>query len=199
MAAKHLDQPQAAELAGVSTRRMNQLSKENDPPIQDENGSYPCLDYGKWLKRRAIAGLGVTSDGQVYDYEAERARLTHHQANNAALDEDTKRGVLIPSERVERVWGDMIGAFRARCLSLPTKAAQTVMAAADLAEAESILKDLIYEALSELADYDTAHYRVGAESGEASSAAAKADDKPVGRQGKTPKQRGKRRARPVEH
>lgn len=199
MAAKHLDQPQAAELLGVSTRRIIQIAKENDPPIQDPSGGYPCLEYGKWLKRRAIAGLGVTNDGQVYDYEAERARLTHHQANNAALDEDVKRGALIPAEKVERVWGDMIGAFRARCLSLPTKAAQSVMGAADLAEAEAILKDLIYEALSELADYDPAHYRAGAEGGETSSATAEADGKPVGGRRKKAQQRGKRRAGPVEH
>lgn len=196
-----LTQAQAAALAGLTTRRLRQLSSEDDPPPQDLNGQYPAREFGEWLRRRHLSGLTVIGSGETLDYNAERARLTKAQADKTELEVEVLRGSLIPAEKVEEVWGGMLGAFRARCLSIPTKAAHAVLAADDLADAEAILKNHIHEALAELADYDASQYspRPRKEDGEDGGAAAGDDSEPVG--GRPPKaqQRGKRRTRPVEH
>lgn len=194
-----LNNRQAADLTGVSVRRIQQLAHDADAPPRDGDG-YPCKAFGEWLKRRAVAGMGVTDDGRVYNYDAERARLTHHQANKTALEEQVLQGSLITAEEVESVWSSMIGAFRARMLSVPGRAAQGVIATADISEAEQIIRDLVYEALSELADYDPEQYRTNRGKGQsASSPAPESDSKPVGGLGAQTKQRSQRRARKMEH
>ena len=91
-------------------------------------------------------------DGSVYDMEKERARLTHHQANNEALKERETRGELISTELVLAGWQEKQAALRARLLPLPVKVAPLVIAAnGDRVEIEETLKGAIYEALEELA------------------------------------------------
>ena len=109
----------AAALAGVGVRRLDQLAHEDDPPPRSSDGTYPPKEFGDWLRRRQLASLGVAQDGTVYDYDAERARLTHHQANIASLDEAKRRGELIPAEDVAREWADMVGRCRSKLLALP--------------------------------------------------------------------------------
>lgn len=113
-------------------------------------------------------------DQEVLDIVAERARLTHHQANIAELDESVKRGELIPAEVVEQVWSDMVASFRAKCLSIPTKAAHQFVALTDLSEIQDALKEHLAEALTELSEYEPDHYGVQASEnsrGESSTAA----------------------------
>jgi phage terminase Nu1 subunit (DNA packaging protein) len=189
-----LTQTQAAALRGVTARRLRQLDSEDNPPPKLMDGGYDPTQYGKWLKR-----IWSVPEGE-YDYDAERARLTHHQANKTALEEQVLQGSLITAEEVESVWSSMIGAFRARMLSVPGRAAQGVIATADISEAEQIIRDLVYEALSELADYDPEQYRTNRGKGQsASSPAPESDSKPVGGLGAQTKQRSQRRARKVEH
>lgn len=198
--ANALLQSQAAELIGVGTRRLQYIGKENNPPPQNENGSYPCLEYGQWMKARHKAELGVVIDGEAYDYESERARLTHHQANNAAIDEQIKRGELIPAEIVKSVWLGMITACRAKLLSAPVKLAPQLAELVDAKEVELLLVDVIREALAEISDYDTEQYlSANAKHLAGVDASAKAKHKPVGRRNTKAKQRGKRGAGPVEH
>lgn len=100
------------------------------------------------------------SSAEDLDITEERARLTHHQANIAALDEKVKEGELIPSEVVETVWTDIIANFRAKVLSIPTKSAHAMIGLTDLNEAQELLKSHIYEALEELSHYDPEQYGI---------------------------------------
>ena len=190
-----LTQTQAAALRGVTTRRLRQLDSEDNPPPKLSDGGYDPQAYGKWLRR-----LWSVPEGE-HDYETERARLTHHQANKTALEEQVLAGHLLTAEEVETAWTAMIGAFRARMLGVPGRAAQSVIATADISEAEQIIRALVYEALSELADYDPEHYNRthSRKSNGTSSPTTEPDSKPVGRRRAPPKQRSQRRAGPVEH
>ena len=94
------------------------------------------------------------------DIVAERARLTYHQANIAELEEDVKRGELIPADVVERVWSDMAASFRAKILSIPTKAAHQFIALTNISEIQDALKEHHNEALLELSDYDPKDYGI---------------------------------------
>lgn len=184
-------QREFADHVGVSQPLVSDLLRRGVLP-RDGTLDQWRLAYCKHLREQAA---GRQSDGGELDLVAERARLTHHQANIAALDEDTKRGNLIPAEQVEQAWGDLVFAARARLLSIPTKAAPLVQSAENRAEVESILKATVYEALEELSHGgDRPHHR---EDAIAVVAAAEPDGERVGEPTHAPKRRGQRRARPV--
>lgn len=145
-----ITQSQAAAILGVSTRRIRQRSQEDNPPPQDETGQYPCESFGKWLHQDFRRGLGIAEDGTVYDYDMERARLTHHQANSAALDEQTKQGKLIPADLVRSTWSDLVASARAKLLALPSRLA-SACSGKDAEAIEGEARGIVTEALAELA------------------------------------------------
>ena len=119
MAADALDVEQLAELIGVSKRRVFQLAHEANPPPVNGSGKYPCKDSGAWIKQRILGELGVSSTGEAYDLNAEKARLTYHQANISALEEEIKRRNVIPADVVQAHWEALIANTRAKLLNLP--------------------------------------------------------------------------------
>lgn len=147
-----LTSSQLAELIGVSQRRIHQMADEGDPPPKNANGRFPCDKSGEWIRNRVISQLGVSSTGEAYDFNAERARLTFHQANISALEEEIKRRNVIPAETVQHRWETMAGNVRAKLLNLPGRLAVEVTGQANVQEAERKARDLIHEALQELAD-----------------------------------------------
>lgn len=183
-----VNKSELAEILGKSERTLTTWQK-NGLPIEIEGTRgvqhrYNTEDVIAWLLDREIInriGEGV-NPSEVYDYDLERARLTHHQANKTELEEQVLRGKLIPYQTVERVWMDMVANFRARILAIPTKAAHQFLQLEDLNEAQEILKTHCYEALTELADYEPSHYDIepGPEDGDDSSAPALADNQRVG-------------------
>ena len=88
-------------------------------------------------------------DSGIYNTDQERARLTHHQANIAALDEKIKEKTLIPAEVVADRWQQIFANIRARLLSLPSSMAATC-ANQGRDDIEEKASDLIRQALSEL-------------------------------------------------
>lgn len=97
--------------------------------------------------RKASSGRG---EGDDLDLVAERARLTHHQANKTALEEDILRRRLIPAEDVAEEWSNRTAAMRAKLLALPTKLATAAMAATSLQDVQTLATDEIYAALGDL-------------------------------------------------
>jgi hypothetical protein len=91
---------------------------------------------------------GVDTD---YDYDTEKARLTHHQANIASLEEEIKRKNLIPADAVQSHWEAMIGNMRGKMLNLPGRLASTVVGTDTLQDAERQAMMLVREALEEVA------------------------------------------------
>ena len=156
--------------------------QKNGMPIfaEGSNGQpnqYKTEDVIAWLIGREISKLTSDKKGEVHDYELERARLTHHQANKTELEASVLKGSLIPAETVERVQGDMVSNFRAKMLSMPTKAAHAVLHLEDLSEAQNVLKPYVFEALKELSDYEPKQYGIThvEEDSSASSSAAGPD------------------------
>lgn len=91
----------------------------------------------------------VTPDGAL-ELNAERARLAHHQANKAALDEQETRGELVRAEDVTRSVSDAFRRVRARLLSLPTKLTPIVLGSTDTVEVKDAIEAGVLEALAEL-------------------------------------------------
>ena len=148
-----LTQSQAADLIGVTTRRLRQMSQEENPPPQREDGQYEARAFGEWLRQRALADVGIGEDGTAYKYANERARLTFHQANIAELDEAVKRGELIAADDALSEWTAMIGNARGMLLSLPGRLATMAIGATDLREIEEFTREEIHRALSELSTH----------------------------------------------
>lgn len=160
---KLVNKKELAEIFGKSEATLTTWQK-NGLPIKLEaqrgqSNQYDCEDCINWLVRREIGKLTVDDEGRVHDYDKERARLTHHQANKTELEEAVLRGTLIPSETVERVQGDMVSSFRSKILSIPTKAAHALIGLEELTEAKDVIKQYLFEALNELADYRPSQYR----------------------------------------
>lgn len=149
---QHLTAAKLGAILGVSARRVRQMLREDDPPPQDPvTKQFPLAATGQWLRTRIAADFVTSSDGQSYDLEAERARLAHHQANLAALDEEVKRKNLIPADVVESRWQALAANVRAKLLNLPGRGAVKVAGLESVQEIEKELRALVYEALSELA------------------------------------------------
>ncbi|MGI6436396.1 MAG: hypothetical protein ACOX0F_13805 [Syntrophomonadaceae bacterium] len=140
-----------AKILGVSDRRVQQLVTM---------GAFPRLDRGKYdlptVVQSYISFIRSQYENvctEELDLRTEKALLTRAQRKKVELELKIMQGELHRSEDVRQVMNDMLGAFRARCLSIPTKAAPRVKGK-DLAAVKDVLKKEIYEALSELADYD---------------------------------------------
>jgi hypothetical protein len=113
-----LNQSVAAELAGVSARRLRQLSQSSDPPPQDSSGRYPVREFGAWLRSRKSGGSADGSGGDPFQrrafWQSELARQKFmREAGNLIGREEhidcvttvakiTVRGLVTLPDRLER-------------------------------------------------------------------------------------------------
>ena len=101
------------------------------------------LSYLRWLRER----ISSKSNSDIND---ERARLVHHQANLAALDEETRRSKLIPADEINSEWAEMTSIMRAKITTIPEQVAAVGCGITDYNEMEALVKDLVHAALDEL-------------------------------------------------
>jgi phage terminase Nu1 subunit (DNA packaging protein) len=89
----------------LSVVRIQQLQYAG---VIEKDASLNCarLAYIRWLRERS-------SSKSSPDINNERARLVHHQANLAALEEETRRSKLIPADEINSEWDEMTSIMRA--------------------------------------------------------------------------------------
>lgn len=196
-----VNKAELAEILGRSQQTLTTWQKQGMPihfaGTRGTENLYSTEEVIDWLIRRELSrAVGADPNGELINYEAERARLTRAQANHEELKVEVLRGELIPSDTVERVQGAMVSAFRARCLSIPTKAAPQLVGQ-DEPTIESVLTEYVFEALEELSDFDPSAY-IPAGRGDSETPAA-ANSEPVGGRESSPKRGGKRGARTLAH
>src|SRR6202012_4270951 len=88
------------------------------------------------------------------DSHIEKARLLRAQADKTELEVKALQKTLVPVAQLKMSWMMMLSAFRSRMLSIPAKSAHLLAPIDDNAEIERILRELIYEGLTELSEYD---------------------------------------------
>lgn len=142
-------QKEIAEHLSMSERRIGDVLKKLGLPSKGNSLDEARNKYIPYL-REIASGRG--SGESEYDLVTERARLSHHQANKTALEENVLKGDLIPAEEVLSSWEKMVSSFRAKMLAMPTKTSHLLINVKEFDEVESILKTHIYEALSELSN-----------------------------------------------
>jgi phage terminase Nu1 subunit (DNA packaging protein) len=171
-----------AKLFGLTERRVQQLAQEGIIPKPEKN-QYELVgsvrSYIDYLQQRAFGKGAVPQDTHL-----ERARLLKAQADMAEIELAERTGSLVTVERVEADWTDMVAACRAKMLSIPTKTAYQIAHLENPQEIEKFLKRTIYEALGEMAAYETdedENLQASITEGDAGlDAAAAADSESVG-------------------
>ena len=143
---------QFAAIAGLSVRRLQQMEAASELVTRTAAGGYDPTAVGGWLRARIAADFGVTADGQVYNFETERARKMKHDADLAEMEAARERGDLIPAKDVQREWTDILANIRARLLALPTKLAARTAPPDRLTAVEAEARKIINEALAEMSE-----------------------------------------------
>ncbi len=134
------------ELIGIADRNVRELVRQGVLTKRAGENAYPMrasvAAYCAWLRERA-AGRGT---GQTAEH---KARLVKEQADRVALDNQAKRGELVPAREVEAVWTGAMAALRGRMLAVPTRCRQRAghLTLADV----SVIDREIRDALTELA------------------------------------------------
>jgi phage terminase Nu1 subunit (DNA packaging protein) len=168
-----------AKLLDVTSRRVQQLAKENIIPKPKRRGEYevaPCvISYVRYLN--SLLG------GEAGDLTVEKTRLTRAQAEKAEIEAARLKGELISIADAERGWSALVGAFRAKALTIPPLGALALLNKEEK-EIERLLTDMVYEALAELSNWkpdDDEDIDTGLASGsEGGVPAADDDDQPMG-------------------
>lgn len=135
------------------------IEQENNPlPVERvQQGSrsghtYDPIAVKNWAIKKKLSQYPIGPDGKYYDYEAEKARLTHHQANMAEMDETLKMSNLISAELIERTLPKMFSNIKARVHAFPGQCAPTLMSLKQLAQVEDCIRNQIHDLLVELSN-----------------------------------------------
>ena len=156
----------------VLGRRLSDLAPD-DVELQDGR------QVKRWRLARALKHL--RADRAIVGpatADPERARLARARARKAELEVASLERSLLPFDEVVEAWQQLVAAFRAKCLALPSKMApRLVMSETRIIQAA--LTAAVREALEELSRFDLPRDRPGREP-------------PAGSNGKS---RGQRRAR----
>ncbi|MDA5559180.1 hypothetical protein PJK55_00420 [Exiguobacterium sp. MMG028] len=139
-----------SEIFGISTRRVQQLAKD---------GVFVRVGHGQFDLPASINSfieyrLDDTKEEGVLDKSTEEAMWTRARRQKTELELQIMRGDLHRSEDVRRVMNDMLGAFRARILSIPSKFSPRLVGLTEIPPIKVVLKQAVHEALDELSDYD---------------------------------------------
>ncbi|MEC2074576.1 type IV toxin-antitoxin system AbiEi family antitoxin domain-containing protein [Metabacillus fastidiosus] len=139
-----------SEMLGLSDRRIRQLADEG-ALVKIAHGKFDLpasiQTYIKFLVEKE------KPTGEI-DKTEEEALWTRARRQKTELELQIMRGELHRSEDVKRVMNDMLGTFRAKILSIPSKFAPQIIGKTEIPPVKDILKKGVHEALEELSDYD---------------------------------------------
>ena|GEM_PF-637976 len=140
---------QIAEAFGVELTSVDKWRRSGCPSTKNgKSVEFTVRQVSDWLRTRDMESSGVL------DLSQERAKLTKLQAEKATLELEQQCGTLLPLEMVIVAWQGQIANAKARLLALPPKVASQVLGMESYVEVEHVIKDIIYEALDELAGDD---------------------------------------------
>lgn len=143
-----LTQGQLAAACGIS---QPQASRDlRAAGIEPDASGYSLSDLARLAEWRALERVGASSDGKVYNTEAERGRLLAHQADLAALKLGEERGELVRASEVGPYWSDMVASMRGKLVALPSKLAALVHEHPARVRFQQQADALVCEALAEI-------------------------------------------------
>lgn len=143
-----------AKILGKSERALTEWQKEGMPiassGARGQANRYDTQKVIEWLIKRA-------SD-QSSKMDAAKLRLTIAQAEKAELEVKEMHGELIAVDDMKMMWSNVLAAFRAKVLSIPSRLTPQLTHLNDPKKIDKIIKETLFEALNELAEYDPEHH-----------------------------------------
>ncbi len=136
--------PEAAAFLKISERTFNRLVA---------NGVIPRNDYGEYILGEVIESYW-RSQFDSEGLKAAQTRLVTAQAELKEAELAENRGELHRASAIAKVWTDQVLNAKTHLLAIPTKVGP-MLVGQELQVIVKKLKDAIYEALRELADYDS--------------------------------------------
>ena len=146
-------QREVADHLDLSVKRISELIRDGILP--SKQGRSPLnidvcrVAYISYLRK--LGGYHKRSGSG--DIAEEKTKLTAAQARKAELEVEELEGNLIPAQLVEDTWVDYVSNARAKLLGLPSRIAHQVITVDKYAEAESIIKEQVYDILNELSQH----------------------------------------------
>jgi phage terminase Nu1 subunit (DNA packaging protein) len=134
---------EAALFLGISRTAFFNLASDGVIPRHSE-GEYMLGDVSEAYWKHCLASDGL---------EAEQTRLTKAKADLAEMELADQRGETYRASAVMRVWADNVMNAKTKLLSIPSKIAPE-LEGKPILEMQARLKEVINEALNELAEYD---------------------------------------------
>ena len=147
--------PEIAAIFGVSERTVARHVKDGAPvehrgTSKTDPSTYSTTAWHEWFVQKRIAALTPGDSGELFDYEAERARLTKFQADERELTVRTMQGELLPASLVRDLCAAMYSGVKAKLLAIAAKVKARHM---DLEpQVLDDLDDEIRQALRDVAD-----------------------------------------------
>ena len=139
----NLNRSETAQKLNVALSTLDDWRRKGCPHTKTGKQVFFNLDdLNAWLNNKS---------GSELDYTQERAKLTRLQAEKVTLELEQQRGNLLPLKMVIESWQGLVANARARLLALPPKVAGQVLGMESYVEVEHVIRDIIYEALDELA------------------------------------------------
>lgn len=142
---------QISEIFGMTPRNIQLLTQK---------GVFVKVAHGKYDLRRSIKKYVESlvekagpEEGEI-DNQKETGLWTRARREKAELEVKIIKGDLHRSVDVERIMNDMLGAFRGRLLSLPSKIAPQLLGMTEIPVIKETLKEAVHETMTELANYD---------------------------------------------
>ena len=151
---------QLSKLFNLTEVRVQQLATMG-VVVRTAHGRYDLWQsikgYIVYLQDRAGIKNATTDaiDDEAGDYQKYRARLYKAKSEQAEIEVSLLKGKVHESFAVEEVWNKMINNARSRLLALPMKVSPQLEGSKDVKEIKSVLENAIYEALTELSNYDS--------------------------------------------
>jgi phage terminase Nu1 subunit (DNA packaging protein) len=146
-----------AAVIGKSPQWVRQLTRD---------GVLKQVGRGKYILGESIQAYiehayGGKEEDNKPRYIDEKTELTRIKKEQAELELKRMRGELHEAEDVEIVMQDMLSAFRAKILSIPTKLSPQLVGMTEINSIQGVLKAAMREALSELSNYDAEAFHEG--------------------------------------
>ncbi len=143
-----------AKILGKSERTLTEWQKEGMPTkkkgARGQSNTYDTAKVIEWLIKKE-------SDA-ITKMDAAKLRLVEAQAELEELKVAEKKEELIPIDKMKLLWSGVLGTFRQRIQSLPSRLTPLIIIQNDPKKIEKVIKDGCNEALNELAMYDPEAY-----------------------------------------
>lgn len=167
---KLVNKAELSSILGVSERSLTDWQEEDPPlPIREraerrgQSNKYDTADVIDWLVQRNLRQAQV---------EAPRDRLARLQAEEIELRLNEKRGLLVPTSKIEPLWLGMVSSARSFLRSQIDDLAELVDSTEGLEAKRDLLRDTFDQFLQRLSDYDPGNPDPTAERGPGPAAAA---------------------------